>query len=164
LISLVGMEDLGFKAAGQGHLKDLQAELRIKTVPMLPALGAAFSQGVHVPGGQIDNRHQVQESLPQRDMGNLCRPDLIWSRDGYEINQTGKALCRFPRHRVARYLVDRSATHALHEVTDTVTADWGSIPGQVAHHSEAAYAGSSRERALIRAMKRRADCRTCLCW
>ena len=63
------MEDLGLAATGQGHLQGLQAELLVKAVRKL--------QTVHVPGEQIHNHRQVQEALPQLDVGDICRPDRL---------------------------------------------------------------------------------------
>ena len=48
-------------------LQSLETELRVKAVGELPA--------EHVPGQQIHDHHQVEESLLQRVVGDVSRPD-----------------------------------------------------------------------------------------
>jgi hypothetical protein len=51
------MEDLWLLSTGQSDLQSVQAELRIKAVGKLPAVGEAFSEGVHMPGEENNHRH-----------------------------------------------------------------------------------------------------------
>ena len=84
LTTLVGMEDLWLSATRQCHLQGIQKELRVKAVGELPA--------EHVSGEQIHGRHQLEESLLQRDVGDIGGPDLIHSRDRADIHKAGKPL------------------------------------------------------------------------
>ena len=80
----VGVEDLWFAIPCQRHLQGIETELRVKAARELPA--------EHVSGEQIHDRHQIEESLLQRDIGDIGSPDLIHSRDLLEVHQTGKSL------------------------------------------------------------------------
>ena len=99
LAALIRVEDLWLTATSQRHLQGVQAELRVKAVGELPA--------EHVPGEQIHDRHQVEESLLQRDVGDVSRPDLVHCRDRADIHQARKALGWIPLNRGAWLLVDR---------------------------------------------------------
>ena len=65
------MEDLWLAAALQRHLQGIQTELRVKAVGELPAVAEGFSEGVDIPGVEIHDRHQVEESVLQRDVGDV---------------------------------------------------------------------------------------------
>ena len=67
----------------QCHLQGIETELRV-------AVG--FSEGLDISGEQIHDRHQVEESLLQRDGGDIGGPDLIHSRDRADIHKAGKPL------------------------------------------------------------------------
>jgi hypothetical protein len=56
LTALVGVEDLWLAATFQGHLQDIETELRVKAVGELPA--------EHAPGMEIHDRHQVEDAFP----------------------------------------------------------------------------------------------------
>jgi hypothetical protein len=117
----------------QRHLQSLETELRVKAVGELPA--------EHVPGQQIHDHHQVEESLLQRVVGDVSRPDLVHCRDRADIHKARKALGWIPLNRGAWLLVDRPSTQAVHEVSRPVAADRDPLPGQVVHHPAAAAAG-----------------------
>lgn len=74
-------------------------EVRFKAVRELPA--------ETVPGEQIHDCHQGEESLLQRDVGDVGGPNLMHSSDCADIHQAGKALGRIPFNRGAGLLVDR---------------------------------------------------------
>ena len=80
------MEDLWLSATTEGHLhlQGLQTEFCDKTARELPAES--------ISGEQIHDRHQVEESLLQRDRGDIRRPDLVRSPDVFEVHQTVKSL------------------------------------------------------------------------
>jgi len=99
LATLVGVEDLWPAAASQRHLQSLETELRVEAVGELPA--------EDVSGEQIHDRHQVEESFLQRDVGDVGGPDLIHSRDQPEVHQAGKALRWISWNRRAWLLIDR---------------------------------------------------------
>ena len=94
------MEDFGPGATFQCHFQGIKTELRVKAVRLLPA--------EDIPGVEIHDRHQVEESLLQRDVGDVCGPDLIHRRDTAEIHQAGKAFGRIAWNRGAGFPVDRS--------------------------------------------------------
>ena len=73
------MEDLWLAITCQRHLQGIDTELRVKAVGELPA--------EHVSGEQFHDRQQVQESLLQRDVGDIGRPDLIRCRDLLEVGR-----------------------------------------------------------------------------
>lgn len=127
LTPLVGVENLWFAITFQRHVQGIQTELRVKAVGEPPA--------EHVRGEEIHDRHQVEEALLQWDVGDICGPHLIHSRDRADIHQAGKAFGWIPWHRGARFLVDRLSTRAAHEVSYPVAADRDPFSGQVVHHS-----------------------------
>jgi len=133
LATLVGVEDLWPAATSQRHLQSIETELRVKAVGELPA--------ENVSGEQIHDRHQVEEPFLQRDVGDVCGPDLIHSRDQPEIHQTGISLRWLTRHRGAGLLVDRPSTHAPHEASYPIAADRDPLSGQVVHDPAATAAG-----------------------
>ena len=94
LTALVGVEDLWPAASSQR----LQVELRVKAVGELPA--------EHVSLDQIHDRHQVEESLLLRDVGDVGGTDLAHSRDGVDIHQARKVRAGIPQHCRAGFLVD----------------------------------------------------------
>jgi len=98
LTALVGVEGLWLTAAFQHHLHSLQTELRVEAVRQLPA--------EHVPGEEIHDRHQVEKTLLERDVGDVGGPHLIHRCDRAGIQQAGKTLGWGTRNRGARFLVD----------------------------------------------------------
>ncbi len=78
------MEDLRLAATPEGDLQSLETEGRLKAVRELPT--------EHVPGEQIHNRHQVEKTFLQRDVGDVGRPELIHPGDLFEAHQAGKPL------------------------------------------------------------------------
>ena len=86
------MKDLWFTASSLRHLQGNEAELRVKAAGKLSAVGAAFSAGVHVPEQHTHDRHQLEESFLQRDVGDISGTDLVHCRDLFEIHQAGIAL------------------------------------------------------------------------
>lgn len=98
------MEDPWFAATAEGHLQSLQAKLRVKAARQLPA--------ENMPGVEIHDRHQVQESFLQWDGGDVSGPHvsgphLIHRRDRFEIHQAGIPLGRITGNRGAGFLVNR---------------------------------------------------------
>ena len=73
------MEDLRLTATLKGHLQGFQAKLRVKTV------GKPSAEDI--PGEEIDDRHQVEKTFAQQDVGDVGGPDLIHIRDHGEIHQ-----------------------------------------------------------------------------
>jgi len=94
-----------------------------------------------MPGVKIHDRHQVQEAFLQWDVGDVGGPGLIHRRDLPEIDQAGKSHGWIAWNRGAGFLVDRSQTHAAHEVSDPVAADRDPFSGQVSDHPPATAAG-----------------------
>ena len=80
------MKDLWPAATREGHLQRVYAELRVQAVGQLPA--------ENVSGEEVNDRHQIQESFAQRDVGDVRRPNLINGCDLVEVHQTGKPLRR----------------------------------------------------------------------
>ena len=80
---MIGVEDPGNAATPQGHLQGLQTEFRVKVVRKLPA--------EDVPGVKIDDDHQAEEALPQRNVDGICCPDLIWCFDLFQVDKTREA-------------------------------------------------------------------------
>ena len=103
----VGVEDLWPAVTFQWHLQGIEKELSVKAVGELPA--------VHMPGVEIHDRHQVEESLLQRDVGDVSGPGLIHSRDLPEIDQAGKSHGWIACNRGAGFLVDRLSDDNLFE-------------------------------------------------
>ena len=101
------MEDLWLAATFQRHLEGIQAEHRVKAVGEFPAVGEAFSAGVHMSGEEIHDRHQVQEAFLEGDVGDIGRPDLIHGRDQIEIHQAGETFGWMTGKRGSGFLVDR---------------------------------------------------------
>ena len=99
LTALVGVEDLWPAATFKCHLQGIETELRVKAVGELPAKD--------IPGVEIHDRHQVEESLLQWDVGDIGGPGLIHRRDLAEIHQAGKAFGWIAWNRGAGFLVDR---------------------------------------------------------
>lgn len=100
------MEDLWPAATFQRNLQGVQSELRVKAVPLRGSQGLRELPAEHVPGEEIHDRHQVEESLLQRDVGDVSRPDLVNRRDRADIHQARKALGWIPLNRGAWLLVD----------------------------------------------------------
>jgi hypothetical protein len=75
------MEDLWLPNSFQRHLQSLKAELRVKAVRGLLAVGVAFSAGVHMSGAEIHDHHLLNEPLLERDVGDIGGPHLIHSHD-----------------------------------------------------------------------------------
>ena len=67
----------------------------------------AYSDGWEAEISLVHDRHQVEEPLLQRDVGDVRGPDLIHTRDCVEIHQAGKALCWISWNGGARFAVDR---------------------------------------------------------
>jgi len=97
---LVGVEDLRSPATAEGHLQSLQAKLCVKAVGQLPA--------ENMPGVEIHDRHQVQESFLQWDVGDVGGPDLVRCRDLFEIHQPWKPFRAKPTARKKRWKLGRS--------------------------------------------------------
>ena len=76
------MEDLWFAIPCQRHLQGIGTELLVKAVRGLPA--------EDISGEQINDRHQVEESLLQRDVGDIGGLDLIHCRDRADIHKAGE--------------------------------------------------------------------------
>jgi len=93
------VEDFGLAITCQRHLQGIEAELRVNAVRKLPA--------EHVPGEQINDRYQVEESLLQRDVGDIGGPDLIHSRDRADLHEAGKPLGWISSDCGSGLLVDR---------------------------------------------------------
>ncbi len=93
------MEDLWLTATSECHVQSLKTELRVKAVRELPAEDG--------PGEEMHDRHQVEKSFLQRDVGDVGSPDLVDSRDCVEIDKAGKARCWIYWNGGARYPVDR---------------------------------------------------------
>ena len=98
------MEDPWFAATAEGHLQSLQANLRVKAARQLPA--------EQMPGMEIHDRHQVQESFLQWDGGDVSGPHvggphLINRRDLPGIHQAGIPLRWIAGNRGAGFLVNR---------------------------------------------------------
>jgi hypothetical protein len=123
------VEDLWLAITCQRHLQGIETELRVKAVGELPA--------EHVSAEQIHDRHQVEKSLLQRDVGDVGRPDLIHSRDQPEVHQTGKPFRRVSWNRGSWLLIDRPQTHAAHKVSYPIAADRYPFSGQIVHHPAA---------------------------
>ena len=83
----------------EGHYQNLQAELRVKTVGQLLA--------ENMPGVEIHNRHQVQESFLQWHVGDVSGPHLINRRDIPEFHQAGITLGWIAWNRSAGFPIDR---------------------------------------------------------
>ena len=73
-----------------------------------PCQGVRELPAEHVSGEQIHDRHQVEESFLQRDVGDICRPELVRCTDLLEVHQTGKSLGWFAWHGGAGFLVNRA--------------------------------------------------------
>ena len=99
LTALAGVEYLWSACASQCHLKSLQTELRVQAVRELPA--------EHIPGEEIHDRYQVEESFLEGDGGDIGGPHLIHSRDLAGIRQAGKALRGCPWNCGAWFLESR---------------------------------------------------------
>jgi len=99
LAALIRVEDLFLAATLQRHFQSLETELRVKAVGELPA--------EHISGEQIHDRHQVEKTLFQRDVGDVGGPDLIHSHDQPEVHQTGESLRRVSWNRGSWLLIDR---------------------------------------------------------
>ncbi len=67
LTAMIRMKDLWLTPVFQRHLQSMQTELRIKAVRELPA--------ENVPGEQIHGRHQIEETLLQRDAPSARKVD-----------------------------------------------------------------------------------------
>jgi hypothetical protein len=65
------VEDFGPAATFQCQFQGIKTELRVKAVEELPAVAEGFSEGVDIPGVEIHDRHQVEESVLQRDVGDV---------------------------------------------------------------------------------------------
>ena len=99
MAALIGVEDLWIVTTCQRHLQGIEAELRVKAVGELPA--------EHVSGEQIHDRHQVEESFLQRDVGDIGRADLVRCPSLREVHQTGKSLGGLAWNGSAGFLVYR---------------------------------------------------------
>ena len=99
MVALITVEDLWFVTTCQCHLEGIETELRVKAVRELPA--------EHVSGVQIYDRHQVEESLQERDGGDICRLKLVCCPDLLEFHQTGESLGWLAWHGGAGFLVNR---------------------------------------------------------
>ena len=93
------MNDLWPIATRQGHLQRLHVELRIRAVGKLPA--------ENVSGEEVNDRHQIQESFAQLDVGDLRRPNLINGCDLIEFDQAGIPLRRTAWNGRPWFLLDR---------------------------------------------------------
>ena len=93
------MEDLWLVASLQRHFQRIAAELRVKAVGEPPA--------EYVPGEQIHDRHQVDESFPQWDVSDVGGPDLIHSCDRVDIHPAGIALRWITWNGASGLLLDR---------------------------------------------------------
>ena len=82
------MKDFWSAAARQVHLQRLHAELGVQAIGKLTA--------ENIPGVQVHDRNQIQESFVHRDVGDLV-----------EVHQTGKALRRAAWNGRPWFLVDR---------------------------------------------------------
>ena len=96
---MIGVEDRWHAIICQCHLQGIETELRVNSVRELPA--------EHVSGEQIHDRHQVEKSLLQRDVGDMGRPDLAHCPDLLEVHQTVKSLGCLAWHVGAGFLVNR---------------------------------------------------------
>jgi hypothetical protein len=89
---MIGVDDLRLTSTSERHFQSLKTELRVKALGELLAVAEGFSEGVHVPGEEIHDRHQVKDAFLQREVGDVGGPDLIHSLDRVDIHQPGKAL------------------------------------------------------------------------
>ena len=101
------MEDLWLATTCQCKLQGIETELRVKAVPLRGSQGLRELPAEHVSGEQIHDRHQVEESFLQRDVGDIGRPDLVRCPDLLEVHQTGESLGWLAWHGGAGFLVDR---------------------------------------------------------
>jgi hypothetical protein len=88
LAALVGVEDLWPAATIQYHLQGVKTELHVKTVKELTAVVEGFSEEEDFTGEQIDDRHQIKESILQTVESNVGEAGLIHHRDFHEIQET----------------------------------------------------------------------------
>jgi hypothetical protein len=92
------VEDLWFASAFQRQFQRLQTELYDKAVGELPT--------ENILGDKINDPHQAEEAIIQRNVGDICGPQLIHCREHAEIHQSQKALRWIPRNRGAGLMVD----------------------------------------------------------
>jgi len=76
------VEDACFLPAFQRHLQCPQTELCVKAVRELPA--------EHVPGEKIPYRHQVEQTLLQRDVGDIGRQTSSTAVTSLRSNRHGQ--------------------------------------------------------------------------
>src|SRR5438309_11253109 len=69
LRALIGIEDAGLAEPGKSFAQRLHAEARSERVRQPP--------GQHSSGSPVDNRDQVQKTLPHRDAGYVSGPHLV---------------------------------------------------------------------------------------
>src|SRR5712671_2530925 len=92
LAALVGVEDLRLAEARQRRLECRDAERYIHRVRETPSQNH--------PTGPIDHRDEVEEAAPDRDIGDVGRPHLVWPLDRQVAQEIREDLV--PRRRLGR--------------------------------------------------------------
>ena len=108
LTALIGVEDLWFPEAVQGLFQGLDTEVRLHGVGQPP--------GQHFPSRPVHDRHEIQETPPHRNVGDVGAPDMIGSGNLQILQQVG--IGRMVRMGITgpRLLVNGRQPHLRHQV------------------------------------------------
>jgi len=110
LASLVAVEDPG-PAKIQGFLQRLQAEARVQGVGQFP--------GQDVAAVPVHDRHQVQETAAEADVGDVRAPDLVRGNDRQIPEKVRVDPGFILRHAQPGFRIDRFQAHEPHESPDS---------------------------------------------
>src|SRR4051812_24404350 len=125
LAALVGIEDLRPAVADQSFLQGIDAEVGVQRVRNSPSQ--------HRPRVPVHDRHQVDEALGKRDVGNVTAPDLIDARQAAEKIRVLGVLGR--RLAGVGALIDGDPSHQPHQALNPLAIDGEALGGQPRRHA-----------------------------
>ena len=124
LAARVGVQDLRLAETRQRLLQRRYAERHIHGIGQPPSQ--------HRPRRPVDDRHQIEKALPNRDVGDVCRPHLVRPVDGHVAQQIGKNLVSRLRLGGARLRRERRNPHLAHQPLHPLAIDRKAVLSE--HH------------------------------
>src|SRR6201998_883088 len=115
LAPLVGVEDLRLAEASQRVLQRRKAERDVHRIRQSPCQDG--------PTGPVDDRHQIEKPPLNRDVGNVCRPDMVWPLDYQVAQQIREDLVAWRGFCRARFRSQRGDAHLPHQPLHPLAVD-----------------------------------------
>src|SRR5665647_1727142 len=127
LTALIGVENFRLVMFRQRLLQRLDAEVGLHR--------DRHAMAEHPPTEPVDDSHEIDKPSCHGDVGNVRRPDLVWTLDLQSAQQIRINLVAQRGLRRVRATIECLDSHALHQCPDMTAADWKALPVQkIAQH------------------------------